>query len=186
MTGRDARIEAQTLSGMKIDKNTALIWMKDAIRDIVARYPGSAGIPVSEEFFADKTEPYFFKMILAQIRRVILLGTDERIRYALNPDTDFRIENNNSIIVKNKGRYIAEYYAVPDFKGSFNESTEIPLPVMFQGALRYKLAAEIRGRAIGVSDRETLIYEQQYNDAVLRAQVFATRQNKRRMPPRKY
>jgi hypothetical protein len=186
MTGRDARVEAQLLAGMKIDRKTALIWMKDAINDIVARYPASAGTPVSEEFFAEKQEPYFFLRALAQIRRISSLGTDGRTRFALNPDTDFRIENNNSVVMKNKGQYLAEYYALPDLGGSYNEDTEIPLPLMFQNALRFKLAAEIRGRAIGVSDRETLVYEQQYSDAVLKAQVFATRQNKRRMPPRKY
>jgi hypothetical protein len=186
MTGKEARVEAQSISGMTIDKNTALMWMKNAIRDIVSRYPDSAGKLTEEEFVAEGPGPHSLKNTIARVREAAVADEEGYRGFRiLKPGIDFFVENDNSITVKKKGRYIISYYAIPDFGGTFNEDTQIPLPLMFQEAVKYKLAAEIRGRAIGMSDQETLVYESKYNDAILKAQIFMTRQNKKRMPPRK-
>jgi hypothetical protein len=182
MTGKEARVEAQLISGMEINKNTALMWIKDAVRDIVSRYPASAGKLTEEEFVSDGG-PHVLGHMLARIRAVALRSDGYGVLTALRPETDYFVGNDNSITVRSKGNCVVSYYAFPDLGGAYNEDAQIPIPFAFQSALRYRLAAEIRGRAIGASDKETLAYEQAYNDEVLRAQVFATRQNKRRMPP---
>lgn len=186
MTGKEVRVEAQTIAGMTIDKNTALLWLKDAVRDIVSAYPDSAGKPAEEEFFADEPGTYPLKSTFAKMRRTVLASVGERSFRLLKPGIDFFIENDNSITVKEKGHYIVSYYAIPDLGGKFNEDSQIPIPLMFQTAIPYKLAANIRGRAIGMTDQDTIAYDRKYDETVLRAQIFMSRQNKRRMPPRKY
>jgi hypothetical protein len=181
MTGKEARVEAQLICGMEINKNTALIWIKDAVRDIVARYPASAGKLTEEEFVSDG-EPHVLGHTIARMR-LVALRSGGRLLTALRPETDCVVGNDNSITVREKGNCVVSYYAFPDLGGAYNEDAQIPVPHVFQSAFRYRLAAEMRARTIGASDKESLAYEQAYNDEVLRAQVFSTRQNKRRMPP---
>jgi hypothetical protein len=183
MNAEDVRVAAQIECGMKIEAVTGFIWIKSAINEIVGMYP-NAGEPVSEDFeISDSAPTYKPKRELAQIKRVVRGKT----RTALSPNTEFVFED-GTVRPLRSGAYTIEYYAFPDLgESSFSRNRQIPLPRPFQEQIKFRLAANMRGRAVGRTDPNTIAFEQKFSDGILRASLSLGRQNARhrRMPPRR-
>lgn len=179
MTCDQIRIDAQLLSGSKIETATSFIWCKDAIAYIVRHYPLSAPIKTVEVDIAEDGGTY---QITDELVRLEKVTGGESTRPLTQ--TSFDCDEVGLIKFYNAGHYYINYRYVPAMPDS--TSSQILIPERYSEPIKYYLAAKIRGRVFGQADNDCQSYEALYLNYLENADATMKQTNKRhrRMPAR--
>lgn len=177
MTPNDIRIDAQVMSGMKIDNNTNLIWIKDAIIDIATKHPFIMPREVEEV----KTDKEYTSFALAY--EPVLMDKVLRNKPSRCYDSRWEMDGKQKILLYAKGDYTIIYHRLPDLPETAD--SEIDLPTPFLSALKFYSAARLRARIAGQDDNSATSFMNEYTSALRTAVASSQRLTKRhrRMPP---
>ena len=173
-TSESIRIDAQLLTGVNIDQATCMHLLMEHIPNLVEEH-FRAGKLVREEFeTTEKWQLYTPKRTLVLVDRVINRHHEQTVEYSVT---------NEGIIVYDKGKYLMLYYSQPDLPQS--EFHKIDMPNAYTSALKFFIAARIRGRMFGQQDESAISFYKEYTAAIDKAEGFMNRREHRRkrMPP---
>lgn len=177
MTPNDVRIDAQVMSGMKIDNTTCLLWVRDAILDIATKHPNIMPRQVDNVTIENDYDSFALTYEPVLIDKVI------RNKPAKVIDTRWEMDGRKNILIYNKGDYTIIYHRIPTTPEL--ETNEIDLPTPFLTALKFYVAARLRARIAGQDDNSAVSFMNEYSTALREAVAASQRLTKRhrRMPP---
>lgn len=179
MTCDQLRIDAQTLTGSKIEPTTSFLWSKDAITYIARHYPMSSPSKKVDVVIENDNGSYTIPDELVRLDKITLKGENRPLT-----SMDYNCNETGLIYFFTKGTYSIYYRYVPALPSSATE--QIGIPERYSEPIKYYLAAKIRARVFGQADTDAQTYEALFSSYLDSADASMSQTNKRhrRMPAR--